>query len=49
MLPYKIRKKIEERCSKDSNLFRKMYLYSELFSLDKSVSSIIRKLIKENK
>ena len=49
MLPYKIRKKIEERCSKDSNLFRKMYLYSELFSLDKSVFSIIRKLIKENK
>ena len=26
--------RIEDRCKKDKNLFRKMELYSELFSLD---------------
>ena len=41
-----IKKRIEERCSKDPNLFRKMYLYSELFSLDKSSSKEQKKLLK---
>ena len=41
-----IKKRIEERCSKDPNLFRKMYLYSELFSLDKSSSIEQKKLLK---
>ena len=31
-----IKERIEDRCSKDNKLFRKMYLYSELYSLDKS-------------
>ena len=31
-----IKQRIEERCQQDDKLFRKMYLYSELFSLDKS-------------
>ncbi len=31
-----VKKRIEERCSKDPYLFRKMQLYSELFSLEKS-------------
>ena len=39
-----IKKRIEERCLKDPNLFRKMYLYSELFSLDKSSTKEQRKL-----
>ncbi len=30
-----IKKRIEKRCSEDPNLFRKKYLYSELFSLEK--------------
>ncbi len=41
-----IKKRIEERCSKDPNFFRKMYLYSELFSLDKSSSKEQKKLLK---
>ena len=43
-----IKKRIEERCSKDPNLFRKMYLYSELFSLDNSSSEGQKKLLKNN-
>ena len=31
-----IKERIEERCLKDPNLFRKMYLYSELYSLEKT-------------
>lgn len=42
-----IKKRIEERCSLDPNLFRKMYLYSELFSLDKSSTKGQRKLLKK--
>ena len=42
-----IKQRIEERCKKDSNLFRKMYLYSELFSLDKSSSKEQKKLLKK--
>lgn len=41
-----IKKRIEERCMKDPNLFRKMYLYSELFSLDKSSSKEQKKILK---
>ena len=31
-----IKQRIEQRCSQDDKLFRKMYLYSELFYLDKT-------------
>ena len=41
-----IRQRIEDRCSKDDKLFRKMFLYSELFSLDKNSSKGQRKLLK---
>lgn len=30
-----IKQRIEDRCNKDDKLFRKMYLYSELYSLDR--------------
>ena len=43
-----IKKRIEERCMEDSNLFRKMFLYSELFSLEKKSSSKQRKLLINN-
>lgn len=33
-----IKKRIEDRCNKDDKLFRKKFLYSELFSLEKSSS-----------
>jgi len=42
-----IKQRIEERCAKDPNLFRKMNLYSELFSLDKSSSKEQKKLLKK--
>lgn len=42
-----IKKRIEERCSKDPNLFRKMYLYSELFSLDKTSTKEQKRLLKK--
>lgn len=42
-----IKKRIEERCSKDHNLFRKMYLYSELFSLDKTSTKEQKRLLKK--
>ena len=42
-----IRQRIETRCSKDENLFRKMYLYSELFHLDKISTSEQKKILKK--
>lgn len=42
-----IKKRIEDRCSIDDKLFRKMFLYSELFSLDKNSSKGQRKLLKK--
>lgn len=50
-IPYEIlsdgiKERIENRCSKDGKLFRKMYLYSELFSLDKKSTSEQKKLLK---
>lgn len=42
-----IKKRIIERCIKDRNLFRKMYLYSELFSLDKLSTNNQKKLLKK--
>lgn len=40
-----IKKRIEERCSKDNNLFRKMFLYSELFSLDSKTPKGHRRIL----
>lgn len=42
-----IKQRIEERCSKDDKLFRKMFLYSELFSLDKTSVEGQKKLLKK--
>ena len=42
-----IKQRIEERCSKDDKLFRKMFLYSELFSLDKTSTEGQKKLLKK--
>ena len=42
-----IRKRIEDRCSNDDKLFKKMYLYSELFSLDKKSKEGQKKLLKK--
>lgn len=42
-----IKQRIEERCKKDDKLFRKMFLYSELFSLDKSSTNGQKKLLKK--
>ena len=42
-----IRKRIEDRCSKDEKLFRKMFLYSELFSLDNASSKGQKRLLKK--
>ena len=42
-----LKQRIEDRCNKDDKLFRKMYLYSELFSLDKSSSKEQKKLLKK--
>jgi len=43
-----IKKRIETRCMMDSKLFRKMYLYSELFSLDKKSIDSQRRVLKRN-
>lgn len=43
-----IKQRIEERCSKDDKLFRKMFLYSELFSLDRT-STEGQKILLKNK
>ena len=42
-----IKNRIEERCSKDENLFRKMYLYSELFALDNLSKEGQRRILKK--
>lgn len=42
-----IKQRIEDRCSKDDKLFRKMFLYSELFSLDKSSTNGQKKLLRK--
>lgn len=47
ILSYEIKKRIEERNKQDRNLFRKMYLYSELFSLDKQSTKGQKKLLKK--
>lgn len=47
ILSSNIKQRIEERCQKDENLFRKMYLYSELFSLEKKSTSEQKKLLKK--
>ena len=41
-----IKQRIETRCMKDPKLFRKMYLYSELFSLDKNSTEGQRRVLK---
>lgn len=41
-----VKQRIEERCSKDPNLFRKNYLYSELFALDKKANEGQKKVLK---
>lgn len=43
-----IKMRIEDRCREDNYLFRKMYLYSELFSLDKNSTKGQRKILKNN-
>ena len=42
-----IMQRIEDRCNKDLKLFRKMYLYSELFSLDNKSINGQKKLLKK--
>ena len=42
-----IKQRIEDRCNKDDKLFRKMCLYSELFSLDKKSNDGQKKLLKK--
>lgn len=42
-----IKKRIEDRCKEDPMLFRKMYLYSELYSLDKSAKPGQRRILKK--
>lgn len=42
-----IKKRIEDRCKTDPMLFRKMYLYSELYSLDKIVKPGQRRILKK--
>ena len=44
-----VKERIEARCKEDSNLFRKMYLYSELFALEKETPSNGKKLLKTNR
>lgn len=42
-----IKQRIEERCSKDDELFRKMFLYSELFYLDRNSKEGQKRLLKK--
>ena len=42
-----IKQRIEDRCSKDDKLFRKMFLYSELFSLDRLSTTGQKKVLKK--
>ena len=44
-----IKKRIEDRCREDNYLFRKMYLYSELFSLDNKTPEGYRKVLYKRK
>ena len=44
-----VKEKIEARCEKDPNLFRKMYLYSELFALEKDTPDNEKRLLKTKK
>mgnify|MGYP003571312074 CR=1 FL=1 len=48
-LPDSIKQRIEARCEKDPNLFRKMYLYSELFALEKDTPNNGKRLLKTRK
>ena len=47
ILSYGIKKRIQERNKQDRNLFRKMYLYSELFSLDNTSTKGQKRLLKK--
>ena len=42
-----IKQRIEERCLKDDKLFRKMFLYSELLSLDNLATEEQKRLLKK--
>lgn len=42
-----IKKRVEKRCKKDPMLFRKMYLYSELYSLDKDAKQGQKRILKK--
>ena len=42
-----IKQRIGERCNKDENLFRKMYLYSELMALDNLTKEGQRRMLKK--
>lgn len=42
-----IKQRIEDKCNKDDKLFRKMFLYSELFSLDKTLVKEPKRLLKK--
>lgn len=42
-----VKNRIKDRCSKDNNLFRKMYLYSELFSLDRHSTKGQKRVLKK--
>ena len=44
-----VKRRIEDRCNEDPNLFRKMYLYSELFALEKEIPDTEKKLLKAKK
>ena len=44
-----VKERIEARCEKDPNLFRKMYLYSELFALEKDTPDNGKRLLKTRK
>ena len=46
VLPDEVKQRIEERCAQDPNLFRKNYLYSELFVLDKKSNNEQKKILK---
>ena len=44
-----VKERIETRCENDPNLFRKMYLYSELFALEKDIPDNGKRLLKTRK
>ena len=44
-----IKQRIEDGCSKDDKIFRKMFLYSELFSLDRLSTKEQKKVLKKQK